>query len=338
MNVDLTTRYLGLNLANPLVASAGPLTGDLQSLRSLEDAGIAAAVLPSLFEEQLQHMEQQVQALYEDQNNAFAESDSLFPDLADYDIDYNIGPRDYLRQIESAKQAVSIPIIGSLNGSSQGGWTQHAKAMEQAGLDALELNIYFVPTDPTVTAAEVEKRYVDLVASVSDAISIPLSVKIGAQFSSLPNFVAQLSEAGADGIVLFNRYLEPDIDLHTLQITPQLILSSRHELRLPLRWIGIIRDQLSLSLAATSGAHCGEDAVKLLLVGADAVMFTSALLKYGAEHVGAVLNDVRDWLVDNEYESVEQLKGSMSYDNYSNPGELERANYMKALVSYTANS
>jgi dihydroorotate dehydrogenase (fumarate) len=332
MRADLRTWYLGLALKNPIVASASPLTGDLDTLRQLEHGGVAAVVLPSLFEEQICHDEQRINALYEYQAHSTAESLSYFPELRQY----SVGPRDYLRMIEEAKKIMTVPVIGSLNGSSPGGWVRFAKLFEENGADAVELNIYFVPTDPGVTAAEVEARYVDLVATVRQAVKIPVAVKIGAQFTNLSNFAGRLAKAGADGIVLFNRYLEPDVDLHSLQITPQLVLSTRHELRLPLRWIAILRDQLAISLAATSGIHYPEDVVKLLLVGADACMIASSLLKHGVDYVTELTRELQNWLDVNGYDSVEQLKGSMSYGNCPDSGQLERANYMKAITSYTA--
>jgi dihydroorotate dehydrogenase (fumarate) len=332
MRADLTTKYLGLRLKNPLVASASPLTGDLDSLRQLEQAGVAAAVLPSLFEEQITCDEQRIHALYEYQAYSSAESLSYFPKLRDY----NVGPHEYLNLLEAAKKAVSIPVIGSLNGATPGGWARYAKLFEEAGADAIELNIYFIPTDPDMTGAEVERRYISLVATVRDAVSIPVAVKIGAQFSSLANFVPRLASAGANGVVLFNRYLEPDINLETLQVIPQLVLSNRHELRLPLRWIAILRDQVQVSLAATSGIHFPEDMIKLLLVGADVCMVTSSLLKHGVDYVAELITQVQNWLDVNGYESVEQMRGSMSYGNCPDSGNFERANYMKAIVSYTA--
>lgn len=332
MRADLSTNYLGLRLKNPIVASAGPLTGELDTLRQLEQAGVAAAVLPSLFEEQITGDERRVHLLYEHHAHSFAESLSYFPQV----IDYSAGPSQYLQYLERTRKSVSIPVIGSLNGSSPGGWARYAKLIEEAGADAIELNIYFVATDPDMSAADVELRYVDLVASVHDVVSIPVAVKIGAQFSNLTNFIPRLAQAGAKGVVLFNRFLEPDIDLEKLQITPSLVLSNRHELRLPLRWIAILRDQVSLSLAATSGIHYPEDVIKLLLVGADVCMITSTLLRHGVEYVPEMLKAIQTWLDENEYESVEQLKGSMSYVNSPDSGQYERANYMKAIVSYTA--
>jgi dihydroorotate dehydrogenase (fumarate) len=289
--------------------------------------------LPSLFEEQITHHEQQLENLYEFQTYGFAESLTYFPEMEEYDT----GPKSYLNRLEAAKQAVSIPIIGSLNGASPGGWTRYAKAIEEAGADALELNIYFIPTDPEMSAASVVQQHIDLVAMVRETISIPLSVKLGPNFSSLPNFASRLVAAGADGLVLFNRYLEPDIDLETLQITPHLILSTRHEIRASLRWIAILRDQLSISLAASSGVHFAEDAIKLLLVGADVVMMTSALLKHGADYAQVLIEQIHSWLEVHEYKSIEQLKGSMSRGNCSEPSNLERANYMKALISFSTN-
>ena len=332
MFADLSTRYLGLSLKNPVVASAGPLTGDLDALKQLEQAGVAAAVMPSLFEEQICRDEQRIHLLYEFQTYSSAESLSYFPRVNDY----NVGPDTYLRLLEGSKKSVSIPVIASLNGSSPGGWARYAKLLEECGADAIELNIYFVATDPQLTAADVEQRYLDLVAIVHDAVEIPVAVKIGSQFTNLSNFVPRLAQAGAEGVVLFNRFLEPDIDLEKLQIAPSLVLSHRHELRLPLRWIAILRDQVSLSIAATSGIHYPEDVIKLLLVGADVCMITSTLLRHGTEYVAEMIKAIQSWLDDQGYESVDQLKGSMSYGNCPDAGQYERANYMKAIVSYTA--
>ena len=331
MSLDLSTRYLGMQLKNPLVASAGPLTGDLDTLRRLEDAGAAAAVFPSLFEEQIEHEEMEIHNFFEFLDHSNAESLTHFPDS----IAYKTGPDEYLKKLEAAEQAVSIPIIGSLNGWSDGGWLRYAQAIEQTGVDALELNIYFVPTDPSLAAADIEKQYIDLVAKIRETISIPLAVKIGPNFTSLPHFARQLADVGANGLVLFNRYLEADIDLEALEYRPDLVLSSRHEARIPIRWIGILRDELELSLAATSGVHRAEGVIKLLLAGADITMMTSILLIKGPEFLSTILAEVTQWLTENEYRSVEQLKGSMSRGNCADPSALERANYMKALVSYT---
>jgi dihydroorotate dehydrogenase (fumarate) len=315
-----------------LVAAASPLTGNLDSLRQLEDAGASAAVWPSIFEEQIEHEEEEIGRLYDAGTESFAESiGSYLPAMEDY----RIGPEAYLTQIEDAKKSISIPIIGSLNGSSKGGWVRYAKMIQDAGADALELNIYFVPTDPDMSSVDVEDRYVELLAAVKESLSIPLAVKIGPFFSGLPRFAAQLEKAGAEGLVLFNRFLEPDVDLEELQFRPNLHLSTRNELRLPLRWIAILRDQVSASLAATSGVHFTEDVIKALLVGADVVMMASVLLQRGPGYLKQMLEELESWLEEKEYESVEQLKGSMSRIRASDPSELERANYMKALISYT---
>jgi dihydroorotate dehydrogenase (fumarate) len=332
VSVDLSTNYLGLQLKNPLVAAASPLTGNLDSLRQLEQAGASAAVWPSIFEEQIEHEENEINRLYERGSEDYAESlGSYLPAMEDY----RIGPEAYLTKIEEAKKSVSIPIIGSLNGSSKGGWVRYAKMIQEAGADALELNIYFVPTDVEMSSDQVEDRYVELTAAVKQSLSIPLAVKIGPYFSGLPHFAAKLERAGADGLVLFNRFLEPDVDLEELQFRPNLHLSTRNELRLPLRWIAILRDQRQLSLAATSGVHFTEDAIKALLVGSDVVMMASVLLQRGPGYIQQMLEELESWLIEKEYESVEQLKGSMSRIRCSDPSELERANYMKALISYT---
>jgi dihydroorotate dehydrogenase (fumarate) len=331
MSVDLSTTYLGLKLANPLIASPGPLTGNLGALRQLEDRGIAAVVLPSLFEEQIEHDDTQIDRLYSYQSESYAESLTYFPEAENY----GKGPQEYLELLEEAKKTLSVPVIASLNGHTPGGWVRYAQMLEGAGADALELNIYFVPTDCGMDAQEVEQRYVDLVASVRQSISIPLAVKIGSQFTCIPNIAYRLMTVGANGLVLFNRFLEPDLDLESLQIVPDLVLSQPYEVRLPLRWIAILRDQLQCSLAATSGIHHAADVSRVLLVGADAAMLTTALLKKGPRHVETVLAELTSWILENEYVSVKQLKGSMSRANCPDPSVLERANYMKALTSYT---
>jgi len=332
MSVDLTTEYLGLNLKHPLMAAASPITGTVDSLRQLEQAGASAAVLPSLFEEQIQHDEAELNRLYEHQADSFAESLSYFPERAEY----RAAPDDYLSTLEEAKKAVSMPLIGSLNGFSLGGWTRYAKSMEDAGADALELNVYYVPTNPDISAEDVEKRYAELVASVRESVTIPLAVKFGTTFSSIPHFSKRLVDAGANGLVLFNRWLEPDIDLDELEITPNLVLSNPYVMRVPLRWIAILREHLDVSLAATSGVHSAEAALKLLLTGADAIMIASVLLKQGVGALGKMRDQISAWMEEKEYKSVTQLKGSMSRANCPEPSQLERGNYMKARVSYTA--
>ena len=333
MSVDLTTTYLGLTLRNPLgVSACPPLTGDVDMLRRLEAAGAAVVVLPSLFEEQIAHDEMEIQRLLDFHTDSYAESLDYFPDLHDY----NTGPGEYLRLVESAKSALSIPVIGSLNGCSRGGWTHYARSIELAGADALELNIYFVPTDPHETSAQVEQRYLDLVADVRRSISIPLAVKIGPNFTSLPHFATQLVAAGADGLVLFNRYLEADIDLQQLRFRPDLILSQRHEARIPIRWIALLRDHVTASLAANSGIHRVDGIVKQLLVGADVCMIAAILMMKGPEFLQVLLKELEVWLAEHEYESVQQMKGSMSQGKCADPGSLVRANYMQALISYSS--
>ncbi len=331
MSVQLSTSYLGLTLRNPLVASASPLTADVDSLRRLEDAGAAAAVLPSLFEEQIEHEEAAIHDLQQFHADSVAEALDYFPELDTY----NTGPDSYLEHIQAARQAVDIPIIASLNGSSPGGWTRYARLIEQAGAHALELNVYVVPVDPAVSAAQVEQQYIDLVRSVRETVSIPVAVKIGPYFTSLPHMAARLTEAGADGLVLFNRYLAPDIDLETLDVVPHLALSHREELHLTLRWIAILRGRVQASLAATSGIHERDDVLKVLLAGADIAMLASVLLQRGRAHVRVLLEQVSDWLAERDYESVEQLKGSVSQQNCADPSGYIRANYMRALVSWS---
>ena len=332
MSVDLSTYYLGMKLANPLgVAACPPLTGNLDTLKRLEDAGASVAVLPSLFEEQVEHEEAEIQALYEFQTESYAESLTHFPELDSY----NTGPGEYLQHVESAKNALSIPVIGSLNAGSDGGWVKYAKLIQDAGADALELNIYFVPTSQDMTALQVETRYVSLVRKVCQSVSIPVGVKIGQNFTALPHFAQQLVAAGAEGLVLFNRYLEADIDLDTLMFKPDLVLSNRHEARVPVRWIAILRDQIQASLAATSGVHRLQGALKLLLAGADVTFMASILMIKGPDFLKQLLHDLHQWLEEHEYVSVEQLKGSMSRGHAPDPGALERANYMKALISYS---
>ncbi len=330
-NIDLSTSYLGLELKNPFIASASPLTGSVESLLHLERAGASAVVLPSLFEEQIEHEREQFEKLNAFQSDSMAESLSFFPDLERY----NTGPEEYLQLIRDAKESLCIPVIASLNGFSSGGWKYYGELMEQAGADALELNIYLVPTDPSVSSSDVERHYRELVTSVREQLRIPLAVKMGPFFSSPATFGSDLVESGAAGLVLFNRFLSPEIDLETLEFVPALQLSQPEELRLALRWIAILRDRIRASIAATGGVHTGLDTAKALLVGADAVMIASTLLKHGIDHLQVLRNELVQWMDENGYFSVEQLKGSMSLDNCSNPEGLKRANYMKALTSYT---
>lgn len=332
MSVDLRTTYLGLSLRNPIVASCGPLTGKLDTLKRLDEAGVGAVVLPSLFEEQIVREEQEIHRLYEYGTESFAEALTYRPEMETY----NTGPQCYLRLVEDAKSALRVPVIGSLNGTSSGGWIEYARLIEGAGADALELNVYVLATDPDETAAEVEQRYLDLVHAVKAAVTIPIAVKVGPFFSSPANMARRLVDAGADGLVLFNRFLQPDIDLETLQVVPHLVLSTSDELRLPLRWMAILRPLLGASLAATTGVHTPEDVLKLLLAGADVTMTTSSLLKNGPGHVRTLLDGVERWMTEREYDSVAQLRGSLSQRNSPDPAAFERANYVKTITSYSS--
>ena len=332
MSVDLRTRYLGLELRNPVVPSASTLSSRIDNLKRLQDAGAAAVVFQSLFEEQIEHEELEINRVMEFGTESFAEATTFLPEMEEY----NTGPDEYLRHLEATKEELEIPVIGSLNGASKGGWMRYARLIQDAGADALELNVYYIAADPDESGEQVERRYLDLVAEVRSSVSIPLAVKIGPFFSSVANFARKLQEAGADGLVLFNRFLQPDIDLETLDVDPTLHLSASEELRLPLRWIGILRGRVGCSLAATSGVHTSEDALKLLLAGADVTMMASALFKKRPEHVATVLRGMEAWLDEHGYESVEQMKGSVSQINIGDPVAFARSNYMQMLVNFTS--
>ncbi|HEY5632576.1 MAG TPA: dihydroorotate dehydrogenase-like protein [Burkholderiaceae bacterium] len=331
MTVDLRTRYLGLELAHPVVASASPLTGSVDSLKRLQDAGVAAVVLPSLFEEQIEHEEMATHDLMLFGSELSPEARGFFPDMP-----LPTGSEKYLRLIADAKKALAVPVIASLNGYTPGGWTSIARQFEEAGADAIELNVYFLAASIEDTSTEVEQRYVDLVESVTRQVRVPVAVKVAPYFSAMANMAARLTGAGASGLVLFNRFLQPDILLDELEVAPHLVLSTSDELRLALRWIAILRGRVGASLAATGGAHTPQDVLKLLLAGADCVMLASSLLTRGPKHVGALVDALRAWLNEREYASVEQMKGSLSQQSCPDPDAFERANYMKALKSYTS--
>ena len=330
---DLTTQYLGLELANPLVASSSPLTGDIDSLLELEAAGVAAVVLPSLFEEQIEHdamaVHHGLEFGAEQHGEVFG---GYFPELDTY----NTGPSHYLETLVAAKAALGIPVIASLNGTSAGGWTRYARELQDSGADALELNIYVIAADLAASAIEVEDHYLQLVAAVRSSVSLPLAVKIGPHFSSPGHMVRRLVDAGADALVLFNRFYQPDIDLDELTTTPNLVLSTPSEMRLVLRWMALLRGRVDAGLAATTGVHDAEAAVKLVLAGADVTMMASALLLHGASHVGLVLEGMRRWFSERDYVSVAQARGSLSQEASPDPSAFERANYMKGLVSYSS--
>jgi len=332
MTVDLRTRYLGLNLANPIVPSASPLGQRIETLLRLEEAGAAAVVLPSLFEEQIEHDEMQIHGALETGADSYAEALTYLPEFEDY----NTGADAYLRHVEATKAELHIPVIASLNGISPGGWTSYARRIQDAGADALELNVYFIAAEPDEPGAEVEQRYVDLLRSIRGEITIPLAVKIGPFFSSVGHIAHQLVDAGADGLVLFNRFMQPDIDLEHLRVDPSLQLSTSDELRLPLRWIAILRGRIRASLASTTGVHTGADAMKMLLAGADVVQMASALLHHGPEHVAVVLGEIQAWMEERGYASVDQLRGSMSQANIANPVAFARANYAHLVTSFVS--
>lgn len=329
---DLSTDYLGLVLRCPLVASSSPLTGNLDDLRRLEDAGAGAVVLPSLFEEQLEAESIEVHRWLETGAESQGEAAGYFPDLHDYDL----GSDSYLDLIRRAKEALEIPVIASLNGTSAGGWVQHAKQLEAAGADALELNLYLVAADPTLDAAAIEAREQTLVRAVREAVGLPLAVKISPFFTALAHTARELAASGADGLVLFNRFYQPDLDLESLSVTPRLVLSSRDELRLPLRWIAILHGRVRASLAATTGIHEAEDVLKVLLAGAHVAMMASALLLHGPRHLEGVRRELLAWLEEREYESVRQLCGSVSQGAVEDPDAFERANYLQTLHSFAS--
>lgn len=331
----ITTKYLGLTLRNPIVVSACPLTGELDVLRRLEDYGAGAAVLPSLFEEQLDHEPGDVTQLAGRAGaGPLLESVAYFHELKEY----NRGPDAYLKHVTRAKEAVAIPIIGSLNVTAPGEWIRYARLIEEAGADALELNIYFMPTDLDTTSRDVEARYATLVAAVRAEVKIPMAVKISPYFTALPSFARRLVEAGADGLVLFNRFLQPDIDLTSMKVVPKLALSTPEEVRGPLRWIGLLHGRIDASLAASTGAHFVDDVIKLLLVGADAVMVASTLYRSGVEGLKNLVNGVQYWVEENDFQSLDQMKGILSQRRCPDPGAFERANYTKALASFVTGS
>lgn len=328
--VDLSTTYLGLQLKNPVVASASPISKKLDGIRSLEDAGASAVVMYSLFEEQIVHESLALDHFLNRGTDSFAEALTYFPDLDHY----NIGPDEYLNLIAKAKQTVEIPVIGSLNGVSTGGWIDYAKRIEQAGADALELNVYYVATDINLSSQEIEQNYIDLIKDVRSQVRIPLAVKLSPFFTGLPHLSNQLVQAGANGLVLFNRFIQPDLDIETLEVVPNLMLSNSNELRLPLRWVAILYGRLQADLALTSGVHTAQDVLKAMMAGASVAMLTSALLMNGVQRVDQILKDMQGWMESYEYTSIRQMKGSMSQQAVAEPAAFERANYMKALSSF----
>jgi len=328
--MNLTTNYLGMLLKNPIVASSSPLSHNVDSIRRLEDAGAAAVVMYSLFEEQIGFDSYYIDHHLTQGTDSYAEAISYFPDMQSY----NVGPDEYLNLIRRAKEAVKIPIIGSLNGASVGGWTDYATLIEEAGADALELNVYYLPTNTTITGDEVEALYLDILSAVREVVTIPVAVKLSPFFSSIANMASRLSGQGADGLVLFNRFYQPDFDLENFEVATRLVLSNSNELRLPLRWVAILYGRVNADLAITSGVHTSQDVIKGLMAGAKVTMMASELLQNGIRRIGQVLNELVTWLNDREYESVTQMIGAMSQKHCAEPAAFERANYMKMLQSY----
>jgi dihydroorotate dehydrogenase (fumarate) len=328
--VDLSTSYLGLNLKHPVVASASPLSVTVDGICRLAEAGAAAIVLPSLFEEQINADANSLDHYLGYAADSFAEALSYFPEAAQY----RIGPEEYLERIASARALVDVPIIASLNGVSTGGWVELARAIQQAGAQAIELNVYFIPTDTLMRGEAVEKMYLDILEDVRACVTIPVAVKLSPYFSATANMAMRLADAGADGLVLFNRFYQPDFDLETLSVVPHLVLSSSWELRLPLRWTAILYGRIAADLAITSGVHSYEDVLKGVMAGANVVMLASELLQHGVGRIGEIVHGMCVWMQEREYESVTQMRGSMSQIRVAEPAAFERANYMKVLQSW----
>ncbi len=327
---ELKTTYLSLDLRNPLVASASPFSKKVEKAKMLEDAGIACLVMHSLFEEQINHESRALDFFLNQGTESFAEALTYFPEQDHYDV----GPERYLKLIGELKKSLTIPVIASLNGVSSGGWVNYSRKMQDAGADALELNIYFLSTDQNVTAADLEKAQVELVQQICQEVSIPVAVKLNPFYTSLPNFTTGLVKAGAKGLVFFNRFYQPDLDIEALEVAPSLKLSTSDEIRLPLRWVAILYGKLQADLALSSGVHTGEDAVKAIMAGSQVAMMASALVHNGAGHAGKVLKEFEDWMSVHEYRSVDQMRGALSQKGVANPAAFERANYLQVLTSF----
>ena len=328
--INLSTNYLGLELKNPLVAAASSLSKKTSRVKQMEDAGISAVVMYSLFEEQITHDSLAFNYFMEQGTERFAESLDYFPDLDRY----NVGPDQYLEQIRKNKEAVDIPVIASLNGVSNSGWADYARKFQEAGADALELNTYYIPTEMDLTASQLEDRYAELVKTVCASVQIPVSVKLSPFFTALPNLVKRLAGAGADGFVLFNRFIQPDLDIEIMEVDPTLHLSSSNELLLPLRWVALLHGRAKADLALSTGVHNGVDMIKAVMAGANVAMVASELVSNGIDRAAEMLAEMENWMTAYEYDSVEKMCGSMSQKNVQNPSAFERANYMKALQTY----
>jgi dihydroorotate dehydrogenase (fumarate) len=330
--MNLTTRYLGFKLRTPFVPSASPLSEKIDNIKRMEDAGAPAVVFHSLFEEQVRRDHHELQYYLNQGTDSYAESLTYFPDRADF----KVGPEAYLEHIAQAKAAVDIPIIGSLNGTTFGGWITYARQIEEAGADALELNIYSIPSDPEISGEDIETSYLTILASIKAQLKIPVAVKLSPFFTNFAQFARRADRNGANALVLFNRFYQPDIELETLEISPNVLLSTPMAMRLPMRWIAMLYGRIGANLAATSGIHRATDALKMLMAGADVTMLCSVLLRRGIEHIRVIEREMREWMEEHEYESVEQLKGSMSQKNCPDPSAFERAQYMRALATYPA--
>ena len=329
--MDLTTTYLGLQLRSPLVVgAAAPLSEDINNLRIMEDAGASAVVLHSLFEEQLRHEMLALHHHMEYGTHSFAEAITYFPDAEHF----HVGSDLYLKHIRSAKAMVDIPIIASLNGTTLGGWTNYPQLIEEAGADALEINIYYIPTDFDRSSADIEQEYIDILQAVKSKVSIPVAVKLSPYFTNMANMAKRLTEAGADGLVLFNRFYQPDIDIDALEVRPRVLLSTPQDLRLPMRWVAILYGRIAADMAATGGVQHGTDVVRLMMAGAKVTMIVGTLLRHGIEHLRVLESELRQWLEDSDYASIQELQGCMSQINCPDPSEFERAQYMKAIQSY----
>lgn len=328
--MDLTTTYMGLRLRSPLVPSASPLSESIDNIQRMEEAGAAAVVMHSLFEEQLQRERYELHHHLTHGTESFAEALTYFPELSSF----RVGPEAYLEHIRQAKEKTSIPIIASLNGCSVGGWTRYAKQIEQAGADALELNVYNVPTDANLPGEQIEQAYIDILKTVKAIATIPVAIKLSPYFTNMANMAKQLDRAGANALVLFNRFYQPDINLEMLEVEPNVLLSTPQSMRLPLRWMAILYGHVHASLAATSGIHSGRDVLKMLMTGADVTMLCSVLLRHGIDQIRVIEQEMRQWMEEHEYESVRQLQGSMSQKHCPNPSAFERAQYMRSLQTY----
>lgn len=328
--MDLSTKYLGLTLKNPIVPSASPLTQNIDSVKALEDAGAAAIVVHSLFEEQLSHESGEIDHYLHQGTESYAEATTYFPEPSEF----KLGTYEYLDHIDDLKKAVDIPVIGSLNGVSTGGWIKYARNIQEAGADALELNVYYIATNPNISGSEVENMYVDTLKAIKEQVKIPVAIKLSPYFTNMANMARRLDNAGADALVLFNRFYQPDFDLEKLEVVPNLVLSSKWELRLPLRWIAILYSNIKADMAATSGVHDYDDVIKVMMSGAKVAQMASELLSNGIGRVTEIIDGLKKWMEENEYESIEMMQGSMSQKAVEHPAAFERANYMKALQSY----